>query len=176
MDWSEYFWKHTIWQIPHAFHENIDILLLFIFTTTIFCFIHRLRKFDFCWLFRILLVEMMSFVLYKTILSREYNEVINYCLIPFWSYRVEGEEGNNQIIEKLLNLLLFIPFGTFMAGSFRKVSIIKIVSLGCIFSLLIELSQLLFKRGFCETDDVIHNSIGCIIGCIIFKTINKYAN
>lgn len=118
----------------------------------------------------------MSFVLYKTILSREYKEVINYCLIPFWSYRVEGEEGNNQIIEKLLNLLLFISFGTFMAGSFRKVSIIKIVSLGCIFSLLIELSQLLFKRGFCETDDVIHNSIGCIIGCIIFKTINKYAN
>ena len=28
MDWSEYFWKHTIWQIPHAFHENIDILSL----------------------------------------------------------------------------------------------------------------------------------------------------
>ena len=48
MDWSEYFGKHTIWQIPHAFHENIDILLLFIFTTTIFCFIHRLRTFDFC--------------------------------------------------------------------------------------------------------------------------------
>lgn len=50
--------------------------------------------------FRILLVEMMLFVSCKTILSREYNEVINYCLIPFWSYRVEGEEGNNQIIEK----------------------------------------------------------------------------
>ena len=42
---------------------------------------------------------MMLFVSCKTILSREYNEVINYCLIPFWSYRVEGEDGNNQIIE-----------------------------------------------------------------------------
>ena len=35
---------------------------------------------------------------------------------------------------------------------------------GFIFSSVIELSQLLLKRGLCEFDDVFHNTLGCVIG------------
>ena len=31
-------------------------------------------------------------------------------------------------------------------------------------SVMIELLQLIFKRGLCEVDDVIHNVLGCMVG------------
>ena len=36
--------------------------------------------------------------------------------------------------------------------------------MGFVFSSVIELSQLVLKRGLCEFDDVFHNTLGCVIG------------
>ena len=35
---------------------------------------------------------------------------------------------------------------------------------GFVFSSVIELSQLVLKRGLCEFDDVFHNTLGCAVG------------
>ena len=34
-------------------------------------------------------------------------------------------------------------------------------------SAVIEVSQLLFRRGLFEWDDMIHNALGCMIGCAV---------
>ncbi|WP_394798617.1 VanZ family protein [Parabacteroides distasonis] len=36
----------------------------------------------------------------------------------------------------------------------------KVALVGFVFSSVIELSQLVFKRGFCDFDDVFHNTLG----------------
>ena len=38
---------------------------------------------------------------------------------------------------------------------------------GAILSTIVEISQFATKRGLCETDDVIHNTLGCLLGYLI---------
>ena len=38
--------------------------------------------------------------------------------------------------------------------------------IGILISAVIEVSQLVFMRGLFEWDDMIHNRIGCMVGCI----------
>ena len=39
--------------------------------------------------------------------------------------------------------------------------------MGIAVSSAIEISQLLFCRGLFEFDDIIHNSLGCMLGCLL---------
>ena len=42
---------------------------------------------------------------------------------------------------------------------------------GFLVSVVIELSQLIFKRGLFEGDDMIHNALGCMLGCWVMNWI-----
>jgi glycopeptide antibiotics resistance protein len=46
------------------------------------------------------------------------------------------------------------------------------MEIGCLLSAAIEILQLLTRRGVCNIDDVIHNTIGCAIGYGIFRLCN----
>jgi len=41
--------------------------------------------------------------------------------------------------------------------------------IGCSISVTIELLQFFLMRGFSEVDDVMHNTVGCILGYIMVK-------
>lgn len=43
------------------------------------------------------------------------------------------------------------------------------LGLGCLISISIETMQYIFKCGFSEVDDVMHNTLGCAIGFGIAK-------
>ena len=45
--------------------------------------------------------------------------------------------------------------------------------IGAGFSILIELLQFIFKRGFAEFDDVFHNVLGCAIGFGVYVLIAR---
>ncbi len=65
----------------------------------------------------------------------------------------------------ILNILLFIPFGfllPFLFETFRKPW--KTYLAGGLFSLMIEVMQLLFRLGIYETDDILNNFLGTVIG------------
>ena len=47
----------------------------------------------------------------------------------------------------------------------------KALVIGGGFSLLIEVSQFVFKRGFAEFDDVFHNVLGCAIGFGVYVMV-----
>lgn len=67
-----------------------------------------------------------------------------------------------------LNLILFIPIGYWL--NWFKISSALLISLLLITS--IEILQLLIHRGIFDVVDILINTIGIMIGYIIFKTVN----
>lgn len=69
-----------------------------------------------------------------------------------------------------LNILMFVPFGFFLpliwGDNFKSLTILVY---GFLFSLLIEISQL-FNNRATDIDDLIANTIGAVLGYIIYKT------
>lgn len=131
-----------------------------------------------------LFLEYLFFVLSETIFFRDVMATRECHLELFWNYRLIREDpaAANGIWEIILNILLFVPFGLLIgAFGFRKGKAIIIAVLsGFLFSSFIEGSQYYFHKGVCETDDVLHNSVGCLLGLVIFwllirgiKTIKK---
>lgn len=69
-----------------------------------------------------------------------------------------------------MNVIVFIPVGIIL-GSLLKVKGSWLVALliGCSISITIEALQFWFMKGFSEVDDVMHNTVGCILGYILVK-------
>ena len=67
----------------------------------------------------------------------------------------------------VLNILLLLPVGFFLPGTFnRRLKWWQGLITGIMVSSAIEVSQLVFCRGLFEFDDIIHNSLGCMLGTL----------
>ena len=78
---------------------------------------------------------------------------------------------NNEksISEILLNVLLFVPFGFLTPLSTERLQKWwKVLFLGLCFSLFIELLQVSLHRGYFDIGDLMHNTIGTIIGFLVW--------
>lgn len=91
---------------------------------------------------------------------------------PFWSYASVWRDGDTTVLhEIILNVVLFVPLG-FLWGiqSLRwpkKWQWLSAMILGVCLSGVIESLQYVFKKGCVEVDDVIHNTMGCLIGFVL---------
>lgn len=70
------------------------------------------------------------------------------------------------------NIFLFSPFGAFLKH--KRLNLAQIATLGFIFSFVIEISQLIFRVGVFEIDDLILNTIGVLLGAKIYQMIRVY--
>ena len=72
-----------------------------------------------------------------------------------------------------LNVLLFVPFGFLlpMISKHFKNPIIT-VTIGCLFSGMIEIMQYISGRGLTEVDDVITNTIGAAVGVAMYHIVS----
>lgn len=78
--------------------------------------------------------------------------------------------GSGVSIFAIENLLLFIPMGFFLPAIVSKCrNIITTSVISLILSLIIEITQLSTNRGFFETDDIILNTFGGILGYFFFS-------
>lgn len=119
-----------------------------------------------------LLVGYIFLIICGTILFRDTADAMRYALCPFNSYMVLYDKLLAQLI---LNVAMFIPIG-FFAGATSKIRHIwKAVEVGFALSLFIELTQLVTMRGVFNVDDIIHNTLGCIIGFACFVLCNRMA-
>lgn len=71
-----------------------------------------------------------------------------------------------------MNVVTFIPIGLLL-GSFKGMKWWHVLLIGLCLSMLIELLQLVLKRGLTEVDDVVHNVLGCMIGYWVFVGCGK---
>lgn len=121
----------------------------------------------------IALILSIFIILYLTIFSRQTGAAYQYQLFPFWSY-IEWAKGSWRLgFEILCNILLFVPFGFFASNALsgrRK----AVLLLGLCLSGLIELSQLAFRLGLCELDDVFNNCLGTALGYMLYDQIRKH--
>ena len=108
---------------------------------------------------KILVALYILIILWITLFSRRPMESRIFRGL-FW----EIEMGYwNNIIQ---NILLFIPLGFLLGGK-------RGVIAGLLLSIGIELTQYIFRLGYCELDDVLNNTIGAAIGSLLFKKFGK---
>lgn len=69
---------------------------------------------------------------------------------------------------------MFIPFGfLFPLADYRFRDWRLCVGGGCVFSMCLELVQLVTQRGFCQLDDVITNTVGTLVGWVSYRMIKR---
>lgn len=77
------------------------------------------------------------------------------------------------LIGIMQNLILFIPFGFLLCGATDQPRTSRILLLGFLLSLSIELCQLLFRLGWFEVDDILHNVLGTYLGIRLYRRTVK---
>lgn len=122
-------------------------------------------------LFLILLIYIYA-VLHITLIDRVVG-IRRSMLEPFWELRIMirthkykywlGQIGGN--------LIMLMPLGIMLPILFEKFRSMKTVIAAFGFSLFIEITQYITGRGLCELDDIFHNTLGALIGYLIFKMI-----
>ena len=68
------------------------------------------------------------------------------------------------------------PLGCLLPILFPKLKPKHIILIGCLCSIATEATQCLLKMGWCETDDVIHNTLGITIGVWVWLWQSKRLN
>lgn len=68
-----------------------------------------------------------------------------------------------------MNVVVFIPVGLLLSCTFKQMTWWKTLLIGCSISITVEALQFWFMRGFSELDDVMHNTVGCLIGWCMVK-------
>ena len=70
-----------------------------------------------------------------------------------------------------MNVVVFIPVGLLLGSAFKQMTWWKALLIGCSISIAIESLQFCFMKGFSEVDDVMHNTVGCLIGFGFYSLI-----
>ena len=164
--------------IPMAVYEGLLSVLCLGVVFIIVCYgLKRRLK----WIAGLLSVEYIFLIFCSTVIYRKGYEGAGYELSPFWSYTAIQEGRVELLTENIMNVVVFVPVGMLLCMAFKQMTWWKVLLVGCSISAVIELLQFFLMRGFSELDDVMHNTLGCLIGFgiisilrIIFKT--RYNN
>ncbi|RGX96930.1 VanZ family protein [Blautia sp. OF03-15BH] len=112
-----------------------------------------------------LLLIFLGIVFGSTVFTREPKAYREYELELFWSWKAVLRGDREMLKENLLNMLLLFPAGLLFPPLFHK----KLpwwtgLAVGLFISAGIETGQLVLRRGLFEWDDMVHNSLGCMLG------------
>ena len=111
------------------------------------------------YIFCILFGAYIAAILWITLFCR-FGDGYRSFLLPFHSY-VEILKGNRQfLLENIGNVVLFLPLGV----ALQSIGVRDVKKAGFLASLLIEVLQFTFALGTFECDDLIHNTLGAVIG------------
>lgn len=167
----------------HIYTGNIStiIIILLLSFSLVYLFYKLTNKFKFQkYLFGIGLLVYIGIIIYETILNRETSgEIVGFSLIPFETYKKAATVNVEYYREAFMNVAVFVPLG-FLYGcldiEFFKEKRWLIILGSCLFSIVIEVIQYVFKLGFAEIDDVIHNTLGATIGILLFLIFDVFIN
>lgn len=118
--------------------------------------------------FCIYLIVLIWIILFKFQFSlTDIDRVRDINLVPFRSSsklisRFQFEEIRD-------NLIIFIPFGIYLASLFSEMSFMKKISIISGSSLCLEIMQYSLSVGISDVTDILSNSVGGIIGIVVYK-------
>ena len=146
-----------------------DILLVVLCVMAVWTFSRRklirtkLRK-----LLGVVYIEYLVFLICATIIFRDSTCALGVEFVPFWNYTY-SYFTEDVLWETLFNIVMFIPVGFCTSVFLKRPVLVKVFLISMILSCSIEVSQYLLERGFCETNDVMNNTVGGVIGYMIYK-------
>ena len=115
-----------------------------------------------------LLAGWLFLTLSSTVLSRFPFVGQHLELHLFWSYRAHSKE---LLKENFLNVFLLMPVGVLLPC--LRVGFGRTALFGSLWSLMIETLQLITQRGLFELDDIFHNTVGVVIGYLIYLLLRR---
>lgn len=124
------------------------------------------------------LIVYVNIIMQLTLLGRKDGSRIGVELSLF-GYLGDGKFSRQMLMYAVLNVFLFIPYGFIIRWLpwFRKqkesISILLATMVCLASSLLIEMIQLLTKRGYYELEDLVCNTLGGLIGGLLFTLVYK---
>lgn len=142
----------------NSFHTVISIG---VFLTIMSCYSTKKQN-------SLLLVCYLSFIAIITLLNREPATRILRLNLSHAIYQILKSSVVRK--ESLYNTILFIPLGSMVSKLFPSK---KAYILPLIISAIIEISQFVFKIGWCEIIDFLSNGLGGIIGILVCSLYKK---
>lgn len=161
---------------PWSFREIVAFMILFFITSVVLLCLYKAGKIKITQLIVAeLLFLFLSVVFASTVFTRTPG-IRQYELIPFWSwYEVFVNHSKELLWENILNVLLLFPMGILLKPLFgHKMRPFTAFLLGFTVSAVIEISQLVLRRGLFEWDDMLHNGLGCMLGFMLCSKLWKY--
>ena len=142
------------------------------------------RKFSRQWFRPLIWLAFAVYILgnlHFTLLSRVPGSGRELALQPFRTYTVLFErvdtdfenaigfvaeflKDTSPLVGIILNIQLYWPLGYLLPILFPKLKSKQVILIGCLCSIATEAIQYFLVMGWCETDDVIHNTLGAVIG------------
>ena len=104
------------------------------------------------------------------------SETRRCMLVPLWEWRglFSGARTGYWLGQIGGNLVMLLPLGGFLPYLFRWFrKPWRVICVGALFSVCIELTQYLTGRGLCEVDDVFHNTLGTAVGYWLYTQIKQ---
>lgn len=149
-----------------------DILVLMVVATWFFLRLQERFGSRIWWKMLLLagLAGSVAVILHLTVSTRESAAGNALYLIPFHSYREVLNGGNPEILRSnFMNVILFYPAGLLAASLLprkwpRWLRVVLPFLLFTGFSIGVEYFQYSHAMGLAEIDDVIHNSLGALLG------------
>ncbi len=94
-------------------------------------------------------------------------------LIPF-VHITEYDSTHDTLLNIFGNVGMFVPSGIVLPIIYKKLNtFIKVTAVGALISLSIEILQLPFFTRTSDIDDLILNTLGCVIGYLIYSAVKK---
>ena len=137
----------------------------------------RKHGFQFMTILYFLIVFCMCvsrFNVIMTIMGGQLTRVEEINLLPFHSVRENLQYGRNPISwDMLYNMVMFVPFGIIYCYYQKAFSIYKAIGLSFLTTFSIEAAQFIFKTGVVDIDDLIINTIGSLLGILLYIALQK---
>jgi len=122
----------------------------------------------------IYLAVLFWVLLFKLGVRFSYMEKRDVNLIPFSELFISN--GKIDLAEIILNVVIFVPLGIYAGVLFKRWSFGKKLFFFFLLSLVFEMLEFFFKIGAFDITDIITNTIGGIIGLLMFTAIEKLVN
>lgn len=158
----------------HHIPSQISLIacLVFCISTVAFLWVKGVKR-GWHYSMALLLAELLLLIYGSTVFFRETQVGVNEDFYPFRSYQ-SIQMFMESLPESILNLILFVPIGILLCVVFRNMVWWKILLCGASLSMGIEIFQLIFEKGLCDLNDLLHNTMGCMLGYGIFRLLRLW--
>ena len=127
------------------------------------------------------LVFCITFVLFLALFGRRSLDYYRFGQGVLSYYTALFNGGVVDIKELVLNILIFVPIGVFGYFCVDRLKVLFGTMVGFGVSVFIELFQFLLRSGYTSVVDVIHNTVGALLGSLLcaivvlcFKGCRRY--